>query len=101
LDICVNRRPLDAWLERYCSRLEKEVLSEGERHEKMLTVNPKYILKNHILQEAIEKAEAHDFEMVNELLKVALAPFDEHPELEHLCKPTPMESKNSKLSCSS
>lgn len=61
----------------------------------------KYVLKDHILQEAIEKGEDHDFSMVNELLTVALAPFDEHPELEHLCNPTPMKSKNIKLSCSS
>ena len=101
LDICVNRRPLDAWLDRYSQRLEKETLSVTSRHEKMLAVNPKYILKNHILQEAIEKAVEHDFEMVNELLKVALAPFDEHPELEHLSKAAPLTSKNIKLSCSS
>ena len=56
-------------------RLEEETFSEAQRHEKMLTVNPKYILKNHILQEAIEKAEAHDFSMLDELLTVALAPF--------------------------
>lgn len=101
LELCVDARPLDAWLDRYSKRLEKEALSVAARHEKMLAVNPKYILKNHILQEAIDKAEEHDFSMVNELLKVALAPFDEHPELEHLCKPTPIESKNIKLSCSS
>ncbi len=101
LDIAVNRRPLDTWLDRYSKRLEQEVLSEAARHEKMLAVNPKYILKNHILQEAIEKAGEHNFTMVNELLKVALAPFDEHPELEHLCRPVPMVSKNIKLSCSS
>ena len=101
LDISVNRRPLDAWLDRYDKRLEKELLSEAERHEKMLAVNPKYILKNHMLQEAIQKAQEHDFSMVNELLKVALAPYDEHPELEHLSRPAPMNSKNIKLSCSS
>ncbi len=101
LDISVNRRPLDTWLDRYTQRLEKETLGETARHEKMLKANPKYILKNHILQEAIEKAEGDDFEMVNELLKVALAPFDEHPESEYLCRPTPMESRNIKLSCSS
>lgn len=101
LDICVNRKPLDEWLDRYSKRLEKEALCVAARHEKMLRVNPKYILKNHILQEAIEKADEDNFEMVNELLKVALSPFDEHPELEHLCKPTPMKSKNIKLSCSS
>lgn len=101
LDICINRVPLENWLDRYSVRLEKENLSEAKRHEKMLAVNPKYILKNHILQEAIEKAQEHDFSMVNELLKVALTPFDEHPELEHLCKLAPLESKNIKLSCSS
>lgn len=67
----------------------------------MLQVNPKYVLKNHSLQEAIDKAEVHDFSMVDELLKVALAPFDEHPELEHLRKPTPLDFKNICLSCSS
>jgi len=67
----------------------------------MIQVNPKYILKNYILQEAIEKASRHDFSMVKHLLKVALAPFDEHPELEYLAKPTPSEYKNIKLSCSS
>jgi len=101
LDNCVNRNPLDEWLDRYTIRLGKESLSVAKRHEKMLAVNPKYVLKNHILQEAIEKAEEHDFGMVNELLKVALAPFDEHPKLEHLCKPTPTKSRNSCLSCSS
>jgi len=101
LDISVYRQPLDAWLDRYTQRLEKETLGESARHEKMLAVNPKYILKNHILQEAIDKASEHDFEMVNELLKVALAPFDEHPDSEYLSKPTPSQSKNIKLSCSS
>ncbi|MEN8304253.1 MAG: protein adenylyltransferase SelO [Campylobacterota bacterium] len=101
LDISINRAPLESWLERYDERLEKESQSEAKRHEKMLKVNPKYVLKNHILQEAIVKAEEHDFSMVNELLKVALSPFDEHEELEHLCRPTPIESKNIKLSCSS
>lgn len=101
LDIAIYREPLDRWLDKYTQRLEKETQSEAKRHEKMLRVNPKYILKNHILQEAIEKANEHDFGMVNDLLKVALSPFDEHPELEHLCKPTPMKSKNVKLSCSS
>ena len=101
LDICINRDYLEKWLDMYESRLEKEELSEIERHEKMLAVNPKYILKNHILQEAIEKAQADDFSMIDDLLTVAYKPFDEHPDLEYLTKPVPMSSKNLKLSCSS
>lgn len=101
LDACVHREALDVWLDKYSTRLEQETLSIEERHVKMLEVNPKYILKNHTLQEAINKAEKHDFSMVNELLTVALAPFDEHEQLEYLCKPTPLKSKNLCLSCSS
>ena len=67
----------------------------------MLAVNPKYILKNHILREAIEKAQADDFSMIDDLLTVAYKPFDEHLDLEYLTKPVPMSSKNLKLSCSS
>ena len=101
LDISVSRTPLESWLDDYDARLKKETLSQEERHQKMLAVNPKYILKNHILQEAIDLAKADDFSMVNDLLKVALAPCEEHEDLEHLCKPTPQRAKNTKLSCSS
>jgi uncharacterized protein YdiU (UPF0061 family) len=101
LDMAVYRDSLEKWLESYELRLQKESLSSEERVAKMLRVNPKYILKNHILQEAIGKADEHDFTMIQDLLKVALAPFDEHPELEYLNKPTPIHAKNIKLSCSS
>ncbi len=101
LDIAVYQTPLQEWLDAYDKRLEKEQSTQQERQKKMLHVNPKYILKNYILQEAIEKAYKHDFSMVQDLLTVALRPFEEHPELEYLTKPTPMEYKNIKLSCSS
>ncbi|MDD2791261.1 MAG: YdiU family protein [Sulfurimonas sp.] len=101
LDSCVYRAELDEWLSAYELRLSKEKLSTQERHTKMLAVNPKYILKNHILQEAIEEAKLGSFSMIEDLLQVAHAPFDEHEELEYLSKPTPMKAKNIKLSCSS
>lgn len=101
LDLCIYKTSLDEWLDSYALRLKKEMLTTPSRHKKMLAINPKYILKNHILQEAIEKAEVHNFTMVNDLLTVALSPFEEHPDLEHLCKPAPMKLKNIKLSCSS
>ncbi|WP_415396812.1 protein adenylyltransferase SelO [Sulfurimonas sp. CS5] len=101
LEMAVFQTPLSEWLDAYDERLKKESFSDKERHIQMLSVNPKYILKNHILQEAIEKAQEHDFTMIEELLVVALAPFDEHKELERLCKLAPIESKNIKLSCSS
>ena len=101
LDICVYRTSLEEWLESYDKRLKLENLKVSQRHKQMLAVNPKYILKNHILQEAIEKAQAHDFSMIDDLLKVAHSPFNEHEGYEYLCKAAPQESKNIKLSCSS
>jgi uncharacterized protein YdiU (UPF0061 family) len=93
--------PLSEWLDAYDRRLAKETLAAGERHQKMLRTNPKYVLKNYILQEAIEKAEAHDLSGVDALLRLAQSPFDEHPELERYALPTPAKEKNLKLSCSS
>ena len=101
LDICVNRAPMSEWLDAYMKRLQKESLTEEKRQNKMLKTNPKYVLKNYILQEAIEKANVDDFSMIERLLKIALTPFDEHEECEYLAKPTPPEAKNQKLSCSS
>ena len=71
------------------------------RYEIMKKVNPKYILKNYIIQEAIEKAHEGDYTLVNDLLKIAQNPFDEHPKFERYAQPTPMKYANIKLSCSS
>ncbi|QOY54935.1 YdiU family protein [Candidatus Sulfurimonas marisnigri] len=101
LELVELQKPMSEWLDAYDKRLEKENLSNENRHKQMLDVNPKYILKNHILQEAIEKAQMHDFSMIEELLTVALSPFEEHSELEYLSKSAPAQSKNLKLSCSS
>ncbi|MDP1784506.1 MAG: SELO family protein, partial [Sulfuricurvum sp.] len=72
-----------------------------ERHLKMLRTNPKYILKNYMLQEAIDLAENDDFTLVNDLLKLSQNPYEEHPEFDRYAAPTPTQHKNLKLSCSS
>lgn len=92
---------LEKFFDSYDARLKKEGVSDQERQQKMLTINPKYILRNYVLQLAIDKAKQNDFTMVNDLLKVAHEPFDEHPELEYLAIRTPDSAKNIKLSCSS
>ncbi|QOY51720.1 protein adenylyltransferase SelO [Candidatus Sulfurimonas baltica] len=101
LELAQLQSPISEWLDAYDKRLKKESLSNKDRHKEMLQVNPKYILKNHILQEAIEKAQRHDFSMIEELLTVAQSPFEEHFELEHLSRSAPQQAKNLKLSCSS
>ncbi len=97
----IPSKPLVLWLDSYDKRLERELLSHKERSEKMLTTNPNYVLKNYMLQEAITQAEQGDFSGVNDLLKIAQAPFDEHSHLERFAGATPVQAKNLKLSCSS
>jgi serine/tyrosine/threonine adenylyltransferase len=101
LDLCEYQTPLKEWLEGYDARLSKEKISQQKRSKLMLGINPKYVLKNHLLQEAIEKEDKGDFSMIHDLLTVALDPYSEHKELEYLNSPTPITAKNLKLSCSS
>jgi len=89
------------WLELYDTRLAKETRTQTERQKAMLKTNPKYVLKNYMLQEAITLAERGDFSMVETLLHIATHPFDELPEFERFAKETPEEHKNICLSCSS
>jgi len=100
-DIVMEPVVIDNWLKLYDERLLKEKLSQSERQEIMLKTNPKYILKNYMLQEAITLAQKGDFSMVEKLLHIASNPYDELPEFEHFAQDTPEEYKNIGLSCSS
>ncbi|HZF70556.1 protein adenylyltransferase SelO [Sulfuricurvum sp.] len=92
---------LNEWLDAYDVRLTQNSLTTYERHTQMLRTNPKYILKNYILQEAIDAAEKDDFTLVNDLLILAQNPFDEHETFERYAGVTPRQHMNLKLSCSS
>ena len=100
-DIAMDPVVLDNWLKLYDARLLKEVIPQQERKDMMLKTNPKYVLKNHMIQKAIELAEKDDFSMVESLLRIASHPYDELPEFEHFSQDTPEEYKNIGLSCSS
>ena len=100
-DIAMNPVTIDSWLDLYDDRLSKETRTQTQRQKEMLKTNPKYVLKNYMLQEAITLAERGDFSRVETLLHIAAHPFDELPEFEHFAKETPEEDKNVTLSCSS
>jgi len=100
-ELAMNPVPCDSWLNLYDARLAKETRTQPERQEAMLKTNPKYVLKNHMLQDAISFAERGDFSKVEALLHIAAHPYDELPEYEHYAEETPEEHKNITLSCSS
>lgn len=101
LSLTLAPNQLNEWLDQYDKRLDTNTSSTTVRHNQMLQTNPKYTLKNYILQEAIDLAEKNDFSLVNDLLTLAQNPYDEHPEFEHYAGATPPEHQNVKLSCSS
>ena len=100
-DIAMEPVVMDNWLKLYDKRLLEEIRTQEERQKQMLQTNPKYVLKNYMLQEAIVKAENGNYSMVEALLYIASHPYDELPEFEHFAGDTPEEYKNIGLSCSS
>ncbi len=91
----------DSWAKIYRARLQKENSIEAARCASMLLANPKFVLRNHIAQAAIEKAQAGDFTEVGALLEVLQKPFDEQPEMERFNTPPPEEAIRVAVSCSS
>lgn len=67
----------------------------------MLKTNPKYVLRNHLGEEAIQKAKLKDFSGVNTLLALLEAPFDEHPGFEAYAGFPPDWASSIEISCSS
>jgi len=96
----ITTHQLKAWLELYEKRLTKEEVLQEDRLKKMKKINPKYILRNYMLQDAITKAENGDYSLVNDLLKIAQNPYDEHKEFEKYTQPN-KDFKALKCSCSS
>jgi uncharacterized protein YdiU (UPF0061 family) len=93
------------WLKRYQNRLQLDNLPDDTRKQNMNRVNPKYVFRNYLAQQAIDKAEQGDNSMVEELLEVFRHPYAEQPENEHYAVKRPDWARTkagcSMLSCSS
>jgi uncharacterized protein YdiU (UPF0061 family) len=100
-NFAVFRDPLEQWFESYKKVCEHEESTFEIRQAIMKKVNPKYIIKNYMLQDSITLAHTGDYSLVNDLLEIAQNPFNEHEKFDKYAQPTPMEFANIKLSCSS
>lgn len=87
------------WCKDYAALLESCQANISQQD--LLARNPKFVLRNHHMQSAIEKAESDDFSAFKNLLKVVTSPFDEHPDLNELSLAPEDSSKGIALSCSS
>lgn len=91
----------DNWLIDYRARLVAENSDDADRAVCMNAVNAKYVLRNHLVQTAIERAESGDISEVERLFRLLQEPFDEQPEFESYAALPPDWAKQISVSCSS
>ena len=95
----------EAWLRRYAGRVQTEAVEVGARRARMDAANPKFVLRNYLAQEAIDRAEAGDPSAVHDLLDVMRRPYDEQSGREAFARRRPDWARDkagcSMLSCSS
>ena len=73
----------DAWLGRYCARLSGQSDEDEERRLRMNAVNPRFVPRNYLAQQAIDAAMQNDMTVLEKLMEAARRPYDEDipPEL--------------------
>jgi len=90
-----------SWIVSYQERQTKEGLSVNKKAISMNQVNPKFILRNYMAQEAINAAENNDFSMIETLIIILTKPFEEHEEFQNFANRSPAWAKDLEISCSS
>ena len=78
--------PVDAWLVRWYGRIgpDRDAVAAA-----MDAVNPVYIARNHLVEEALAAGTDGDLAPVERLLDVLADPFRERPGLERYAEPAP------------
>ncbi|HZH08003.1 MAG TPA: YdiU family protein [Lautropia sp.] len=108
-DLCIDREDCDRWLASYRARLETQALPDEQRRQAMNRVNPRFVLRNHLAEEAIRQANRalanpppeRDFSEVRRLAEVLSRPFDEQPENDRFAALPPDWARSIEVSCSS
>ncbi|TYP88901.1 uncharacterized protein YdiU (UPF0061 family) [Blastococcus xanthinilyticus] len=78
---------IDGWLDRWRA-LTPDALSPDAAMDR---VNPVYIPRNHLVEEALDAATEGDLAPLERLLAAVAAPYDERPGLERYAAPAPQD----------
>ncbi|NWD05817.1 protein adenylyltransferase SelO [Pseudomonas gingeri] len=101
-DDFIDLKGFDAWAARYQARVAREPdQDETRRRARMHAVNPLYILRNYLAQQAIDAAEGGDYSQVRRLHAVLSKPFEEQPGMQAYAERPPEWGKHLEISCSS
>jgi uncharacterized protein YdiU (UPF0061 family) len=79
------------WLERWGRRVASQPSPATADAEAMRSVNPIYIPRNHLVEDALAAATNNDLTLFERLLEVIAHPYDEKPGLEDYAQPAPCE----------
>jgi len=99
------RQAVVSWLRAWGRRVVQGGLADVERCRRMDALNPRFVLRNYLAQEAIDAAERGDPSLVVELLEVLRHPYEEQAGKERFSARRPDWARHrvgcSMLSCSS
>src|SRR5699024_10312605 len=90
VDEFADRTPASAWLDYWRQRVagEQGMGGDGQRRTCMQAVNPQYVLRTHMAQNAIDYAGRGDFSEIARLQRLLRMPFDEQPHNSAYARPT-------------
>ena len=100
-DRFLDREAFDVWAADYRARLAGEGRDGAARSMAMDRVNPRYILRNYLAQQAIAAAEQGDYSEVDHLLELLADPYREQPGMEGYAAEPPDWGRHLEVSCSS
>jgi uncharacterized protein YdiU (UPF0061 family) len=100
-DDFVDRNGFDQWTRDYLARSQLDGTGATDRLQRMQAINPLYVLRNYLAQQAIEAAEQGDYAPLRELHSTLGQPFTAQPGRERYAERPPDWGKHLEISCSS
>ena len=98
-DLFADRSAFDDWMLSYSELLALD--GKALAANLMLNTNPKFVLRNHLGEQAIRAAKLGDFSELQTLQRLLEHPFDEHPGHDAYAAFPPDWASSIEISCSS